>query len=181
MRNRKALEAFWCDERRTGMPHEYAQPVDRSEMILNYIKHLPKDISICELGTNVGRNINHLYQAGYHNIEGVEVAEQPIKVMNEIYDVKWKMYNMSIEKFFQKSRHYDLIFTMAVLMHIPKESEWIFHRIADSSKYLLTIENETTNGIYRKARDYSKIFHSKRLFRTETDNRLPGYTIRMFY
>jgi SAM-dependent methyltransferase len=50
----------------------------RSKYLYEVIsKHFTTDVKILELGSNVGRNLNYLYERGYKNLTGVEIAKMP--------------------------------------------------------------------------------------------------------
>lgn len=54
---------------------------------------------------------------------------------------------------------YDLVFTMAVLEHLHKDSEYVFKDIARIAKqYLLTIEDESGISKRHFPRNYQAIF-----------------------
>ncbi|MDH3678095.1 MAG: class I SAM-dependent methyltransferase [Nitrosopumilus sp.] len=119
---------------------------------------------IIELGCNVGRNLNYLSQKGFTNIYGIEISENALEKMKEIYP---KM-SSSIEVFhsaiedkisqFEKDE-FDLVFTMAVLEHVHTDSEWIFEEIVRITKrYLITVEDEKGTSWRHFPRNYRKIF-----------------------
>jgi len=118
----------------------------RSQSILNMLGSLVnQDYSFLEIGCNLGRNLNHLWQAGYRNVRGMEISEHAVKRLRSEYlclaDVPVDIgpAEQSIQKL--GSRSVDVIFTMAVLENIHPDSRLLFKEIARvASKYVLAIE-----------------------------------------
>ncbi|ABF71280.1 p028 [Rhizobium phage 16-3] len=85
-----------------------------------------------------------------------------------------------------KTRH-DVIFTMAVLVHLPPESEWVFKEIAKKAKKkIIVFESEGDEDVSERhfLRHYKHIF--QRLKRPEIDHLWPvpglpkSYVCRVF-
>jgi 2-polyprenyl-3-methyl-5-hydroxy-6-metoxy-1,4-benzoquinol methylase len=126
-------------------PSGYFQGIERSEFLLALVKqYVSTDASIIELGCNVGRNLNHLWEAGYKNLAGVEINKQAIRLMHEGFqDMKATIHQGTIEDMIKGLGQYDLVFRIAVLEHIHSDSEGVFAEIARITKrYLITIEGE---------------------------------------
>lgn len=121
---------------------------------------IPKTASILEVGCNVGRNLNELHEAGYKNLSGFDINSSAIKKAKRLFPHLTKIVERSAEDFFAKPRLYNVIFTMAVLEHLPIESAEVFKRIAQSAKdYIISVEYEGPSGNPRIIqRDYGKIF-----------------------
>lgn len=140
-------------------PSLYLRPVWRSKFLLEMMKGIiPKETSICELGSSVGRNLNYLYKKGYKNLQGVEIHKNSVELGKENYDVQWDVINKPIEKCIKRLNP-DCYITMAVLMHIHPDSEWVFKEIA-KAEWIVTIEREYDElkriGCYD--RNYSEVF-----------------------
>lgn len=178
--NKGNLQDYWKNppiEDKGNQPEAYLMDEltePRTKLLLKYFKKLkiPKDARILELGCNVGRNLNALYNEGYTNLTGVEISDNALKVFvknNRKMMGNCFIYHCSIEEFLKmktdilrwdnETRKYDVIFTMAVLQHIPPKSEWIFKKISDiTNKYLITIEDEVWKSHRHFPRNYKKIF-----------------------
>ncbi len=129
-------------------------------------KHFTTDAKILELGSNVGRNLNHLFNNGYKNLLGIEINEGAIKLMTKEYPGLSKnvgIINNPIEDVIKQfdNEHFDLIFAMAVLEHIHPESRWVFGEMVRTSKNILAIEDEETISKRHFPRDYEIIFGGK--------------------
>ena len=75
------LYDFMSQERPMGQYYPTAPKwSSRSQSIINLLSPLiTKEDSILEIGCNVGRNLNHLWQAGYKNVSGMEISEHAVK------------------------------------------------------------------------------------------------------
>lgn len=144
----------------------------RSEFLLSlFIDRIPKDMSILELGCNVGRNLSVLHNAGYAHLFGIEInwlAAQDVE--NAIVSVG------SIESILPIHAQVDVIFTMAVLMHIHPESEWLFpEMVAKTRNFIITIEDGMNHRKTRLiSRDYPAIFMSLGMKHVMNVKNVPG-------
>jgi hypothetical protein len=118
-----------------------AELEDRSKFLVSILdKYVEKDDHILEIGFGDGRNLQHLRNAGYTRVEGIDKANG-----SAIEDVE--------------PYQYDIIYTMSTLFLIPESNDWVFEKIAAmSKKWIFTLEGETTKGNGVIGRDYSKIF-----------------------
>jgi SAM-dependent methyltransferase len=118
--------------------------------------NVDKNSNILEIGCNCGRNLNHLYNAAYKNLNGIEINSEALKNMKEFFPrLKANCINGNIEDniLFYKDNEFDVIYTMAVIQHLHIDSNWIFEHVSRiCKKYLILIELDT--------RDYEKIFGS---------------------
>jgi SAM-dependent methyltransferase len=164
-----SLYSYWKDPKDIfNSPEGYLQGHERSEFLVNLVKPYLKDTnaSILELGCNVGRNLQHLLDAGFSNLSGVEVNGNALMLMKEKFPKlasQAKIYHSTIEDWFIKnsSAKFDLIFVMAVLEHIHSDSEWIFPEVSKMSEHLIvTIEDEETVTPRHFPRNYRYIFEN---------------------
>ena len=151
-------------------PENYLTGIERSDYLVDLIgKYLQKEEKILEVGCNVGRNLNHLYKAGYKNINGIEISDKAVQAMYKNFPELYGcvgIYNCPVESIIDiiGDGAYDLVFTMAVLEHIHYDSEFIFPEIARiARKYLITIEDEITTWSERHfPRNYKEIFEKEK-------------------
>lgn len=151
-----------------NMPARYAKAVYRSKYLVRIISKLfpEKTITILELGSNVGRNLHYLNQAGYNNLQGIEGSKTYFDEIHRYFpDVLTKTHLSSIEEIIEDDSlmldKYDLIFTMAVLEHIPFEIEdVVFQGIVNRAKFLLVIEDEVGDTDNHFPRNYRVLFES---------------------
>ncbi len=118
----------------------------RSQTIINILcPVMTKEYSILEIGCNIGRNLNHLWQAGYKNLRGMEISEHAVKRLRIEYPCLARIpvdigpAELSIQKCDNNS--VDVIFTMSVLEQLHPDSRCLFKEIARvAGKYVLAIE-----------------------------------------
>ena len=171
-----------------NQPETYLKWTKRSEYLLKKFNELgvKKDIKILEIGCNVGRNLNYLFEHGYKNLTGIEINEHAVELMKENYPEMYKNSDIrvgEVEKELDKLGEFDLIFTMAVFMHIPYSSDFIFDKISKKAKFILTIEDEHMNNSWSHyPRDYKLIFENKGFKQGKEEdvegNDLDDYTLR---
>jgi SAM-dependent methyltransferase len=139
------------DYMRQEQPHGEYYPTaprwsSRSESVINLLSPLiTKEYSILEIGCNVGRNMNHLWQSGYRNLRGMEISEHAVRRLRIEYPclattpVDISPAEESIKKYSNDS--IDVIFTMSVLEHLHPDCRFLFKEIARvAGKYVLAIE-----------------------------------------
>lgn len=166
-KNRNELWEFWKHPTPGNLPTDYSQVEERSQLLVNLIKrYVEPNAKILEIGCNVGRNLNYLFNAGYTKLEGVEINVDAINLMKQVYPQMAKhikIYNNPIEKIIKDfgGNTFDVVFTMAVLEHIHSESNFIFFEIGRiTKKYLITIEDEKEISWLHFPRNYKQIFKS---------------------
>jgi len=104
-----------------------------------------------------------LFNSGFKNLTGIEISENALNVMRESYPEleQCKLYHSPIESIIDilPDNEYDLVYSMAVLEHLPVESEWVFDEIYRICKAnLITIEDEYGKSWRHFPRNYKKIF-----------------------
>jgi SAM-dependent methyltransferase len=106
---------------------------------------ITKEYNILEIGCNVGRNLNHLWQAGYKNVRGMEISKHAVKRLRLEYPclamipVEIGPAEQSIQKHSNSS--VDVIFTMSVLEQVHPDCRFLFKEIARvARKYVLAVE-----------------------------------------
>ncbi|MGP4077638.1 class I SAM-dependent methyltransferase [Halobacillus sp. K22] len=188
----REIHEYWSTGTSGGnSPQSYVPHVQRSKVLADYVnKYMEKNGEVLEIGCNVGRNLNYLYEQGFHNLTGIEISEKAIDEMKKTYPSlidNSTIINSPVENIIKTlpSNDYDLVFTMAVLEHIHPDSEWIFSDIARiTGGYLITVEAEKAENWRLFPRNYKTIFEKIGLKQIkENDCRdmgLSNYTIRIF-
>jgi SAM-dependent methyltransferase len=160
-RTSEQTQEFWNKAENDNW-ETYSTGIEKSEFLWNLLHIIPLTFNdrILELGCNIGRNLNHLQSKGYKTLVGVELNQEAIKARARIYPkLKATIYPYPIEMYFRLStKNCELIFTMAVLEHLPEESEWVFAEMVKRTKYILTIEDEKSINKICFPRNYKKIF-----------------------
>jgi SAM-dependent methyltransferase len=141
------LYDFLSQERPLGQYYSTAPKwSSRSQTIINILSPLiTKEYSILEIGCNLGRNLNHLWHAGYKSLRGIEISEHAVKRLRIEYPslattpVDIGPAEVSIQKY--GSNSVDVIFTMATLEQLHPDCRFLFKEIARvARKYVLAIE-----------------------------------------
>jgi len=102
---------------------EYLEGRKRSEylhrLIVENCQSVKNNDSILEIGTNVGRNLNCIYENGFLNLHGIEINKQAVELMKKYYqNLQVNMLVGPVENKIKqiKNKQMSLTFSMAVLM-----------------------------------------------------------------
>lgn len=192
MKNKEEILNYWANPSSTNKPIVYLKPIERSCFLLQVVKkYASANARILEPGCNVGRNLNHLYQAGYNNLTGIDINKDALQLLETTFpqlSANAKLHNAEIEDVIKKFKEneFDLVYTMAVLEHIHPDSEWIFADLARiTGSYLITIEDEAAVSWRHVPRNYKKIFEPLGLAQIEEGSCIPaglsqGFRLRVF-
>lgn len=172
----KEIHGYW-KRRKSGKnsPAVYLKGEERSLFLVKLVKrYATKRSKILEIGCNVGRNLNYLFNAGFKHLTGVEISKYAVKALKKNHPElvgPATIINLPVEKVIKsfKDNQFDLVFTMAVLQHIHPKSKWVFQEIARiTGKTLITIESETFSNWRIFPRNYDKIFTMLKMKHLET-------------
>jgi len=168
----------------------------RTEYIVGAIeRHVSdRDSKILEIGCNVGRNLNGLFNAGYKRLFGIEINPEAVKLSKEYYpemNSAAHIVNETIENTvgYISENEFDLIFTLAALVHIHTDSDWIFKEIVFGTKNIIVLEQEIGGRSDRHfLRNYEDVFCSLGMIQKYADAETPpqlsdalrGYVLRVF-
>lgn len=177
-KDREELHQYWRQPwNGINLPQDYLKGEARSRFLVEIMKKYVEPVSmILEIGCNVGRNLNYLFQADFHKLSGIEISEKAVQLLKQSYPEmasQTQIYNVPIEEVIRdcKDSEFDTVFTMAVLEHIHKSSEWIFPEIVRITKiFLITIEDERGLSWRQFPRNYKKIFESLGMKQIEVIN-----------
>jgi SAM-dependent methyltransferase len=179
-------------------PEGYAKKDKRIiEFMRDYIQpDIDESHHILELGCNAGGNLNVLLESGYQNLTGIEInphAIEQLKISFPILATEATLIQGDIAQIMSglKDSSYDLIFTMAVAMHVHPEDNMVFKEMVRLTKrWLCTIEPEEDNSNYVFARNYKRYFEQIGMRELRSiplnEHNLPGIvkckgvTIRLF-
>jgi SAM-dependent methyltransferase len=150
-------------------------------VIAKYAK--PNDIVI-EIGCNAGSNLLALERLGFNDLGGVDISKAAIEKASERIP-RGIFLCGDLPEVIKEIRIADVLFSMAVLMHIHPDDEAIFQYFHERTrKYLIVCEWEKSSNLYIQARDYGAIF-SEYFDQVEIVDNLEvpgigGYTLRVF-
>jgi len=141
--------ALWEPDYVYNKEADYLTCTERSiKLVELFKKYVPLDSHILELGCNVGRNLHFLYEAGYHNLTGIDINSNALKLGMEHYpellNVNLICNEIKREISTYPKNKFDVIFTMATLEHIhPKEAGIVFSMMGYIAKsHIITCEDE---------------------------------------
>lgn len=161
------LRRYWerpSDE--ANLPERYAEHPDRSRFLLERMAELAhKPASVLEVGCNVGRNLQFLREAGYRPLTGIELSALALETLKRHYpglaDAATLIHGPAEEALGKMDTgSIDLVFSMAVLVHIPPPgAEQVFADMARVARHnIITIEDERLHTERHFPRNYERIF-----------------------
>jgi len=107
--------------------------------------NLDKDLSILELGCNIGTKLQILNNMGFKKLHGVEINQEAANLAQN-NNPSFHIFNSSIEEFDSEKNHFDIVFTSGVLIHvdpnnitqiIKKKSKWDDHDVSPKIRQVL--------------------------------------------
>ncbi len=165
------LRRYWAsrgapDSDDSNRLEDYFKPVLHSVLLADWIEQcgLPPEARILELGCNVGRNLAILRYREYTRLAAIEINRTAVKAMRDVYPETADTTDITIGALEHvlptlNSDSYDMVFSSAVLTHVPTESEFIFdHIVRVSRRFVMTIEDEYGRGARHFRRDYGRLF-----------------------
>lgn len=179
--SRDQVHEYWkAPPDATNAPERYAADLGRrrSEFLTGIaMKYMDLDATVLELGCNAGRNLDHLYRAGFRNLTAVEISQRAIDVFRATYPDAagaTSIHVGALEEGLPEfgDSQFDFVFTMAVLEHVHDASEAVFTDIARITRgVLVTIEDEREYSARHFPRNYKRIF--ERLGMTQMESITP--------
>lgn len=174
---RDTLLDFWRQPTPDGnWPTSFVFPTWRSEILSRLVGEIPLGPAcrIMEVGCNCGRNLAHLMDKGYTNLEGVEISPYAVELLRGTYpQLAGTPIHVGAAEDVLPTRvgPYDLIFTMAVLEHIHPESTVVFDEMARLADTILAIEPAYGHTSTRQhPHDLQAIFEERGMVLTSTES-----------
>jgi SAM-dependent methyltransferase len=166
--SREKLHAFWRNPGGKNRPEDYLEPTGRSRFLVDFISpYVGTDGRILEIGCNVGRNLAHLYDAGYRDLTAIEISADALAMLRATFPdlgATARLINAPVEDVIRDfpDGSFDLVYAMAVLEHIHPDSEWIFDEMVRISRSaIVTIEDERGSSSHHVPRDYGTVFQAR--------------------
>lgn len=174
------ITSYWSS--RTGDaengPLRYAElskkRVLRSRFLTTKMKeHFDSSSRILEIGCNSGRNLGFLRDAGFSRLHGFDVNENAIDVLKEMHpDIVENVWVSSLVD--AELEEYDVIFTMAVLEHVPYEQDDVVLGVLQRGRYVFTIEDEVTKSERHFPRNYRRFLKRAGFEQFDSYRWIPG-------
>ena len=147
-------------------PEDYLRaPLERSHLLYRLIGRLQlDDPRLLELGCNVGRNLNYLLGCGFTRLSGIEINPGAVELMQRQFPLLFdraRIYNMAAEDVLRMfaDGEFDVVCTMAVLVHIHPDSAWILAELARiAGRGIVLVEDEQVSSLWQFPRNYRAIF-----------------------
>ncbi len=105
-----------------------------------------KKANILDIGCGYGLLLNTLSTAGYHNLKGIDISEEQIKIAKELYpDIDFICIDL-IDFLKNTSEKYDLITAFDVIEHLNKEEilivlDLIYKRLNEKGQLIIQTPN----------------------------------------
>ena len=149
----------------TNAPESYIECPEKNRDLVEIIKKYcsPTD-EIFDIGCNVGRNLDCIYKAGFHNLTGLDINDKALEMGKKRFPDTVGKSNLicsPIEDYLWKenNKRYDVVFTMGVLMHLHPTSDWVYSIFFHTAKkYFITVEDEWNHSNKALPRNYKDIF-----------------------
>jgi SAM-dependent methyltransferase len=172
-----------------------------AKLAINYWKHPEKknqpeayatqDAKIrCEAMALIVAKYADLFNGGFRRLHGMDINKKAIALAKALYPAMAKetyLVSSDIKDYVSawSDDTYNLIYTSAVLVHLPYEYDFIFAelvRLIKPGGHLILKEDEGLSGGRKFQRNYQKVFESLGLkqidsFPFELNK---GYTVRIF-
>lgn len=169
IKRRDEIHAYWTAPDEDNRPEGYVSPEggsSRSAYVVGLAEpYLSADSRVLEVGCNVGRNLNEFWQTGHKDVSGIEISPGAIAMLRDTYPemaATATLHEGNAEDILPTlpSNGYDVVFTLAVLVHIhPDSASVVFPGIARVAKNaLVLVEDERHRSWRHFTRNYREVF-----------------------
>ena len=179
---KKILKYWQSPDDGDNSPEFYLNGWERSLFLANTVRrYVAKDEGILEIGCNVGRNLVMLHNMGYRNLSGIEISPSAVEIFAREFPYVYSdsmVFRGAVEDTIEHVPDQDLIFTVATLEHIHKDSEWVFAEIVKKCDILVTVEDEAHTSWRHFPRCYRQVFEDLGMIELERQGcrLVPGFT-----
>ena len=162
---RPGLAEKWRQAQRDdviGYRH-YLETDDADRILLDQIRLRagPED-SLLDLGCNVGRDLNSLWQSGYRHLTGVEIGIEPVQAMRQAFPEVAKgarILNRSMAEAVSRFQddEFALVYAHGSLVSLSAADQRVFdHMCRITRRWIITMENEWSLLLF--PRDFGRVF-----------------------
>jgi SAM-dependent methyltransferase len=163
---REQCQAYWASRANgDNDPASYAEKPTGIVDFLNgfWAPEITPASSVLEVGCNAGTNLNRLRELGFEQLSGIEINPHALEALRNVYPKLAKKATLiedSIESGLAglADGAVDVVFSMAVLIHLHPTSLEAFGQLARVARYVCVIELETTSNSYVFPRNYRRVF-----------------------
>lgn len=160
--------AYWASRTEQSNGNQPSSYSHKQQAIVEFLHgfwqpYVSPEMSFLETGCNAGANLHGLRKRGYRDLGAVEINPAAIaelrRAFPELHDVKLSEGALEDVLAAMPSRSVDVVFSMAVLIHIHPASDRIFAEMARiARRYVCVVEAETVTLSYIFARNYRRVF-----------------------
>jgi SAM-dependent methyltransferase len=196
--DREQCRSYWSTRTNDGDPNSPLAYASKPQAIVEFLHefwqpYVRPEMRLLEVGCNAGANLHGLRARGYRSLSAIEINPAAIVELRtsfpELEDVD--ITQATLEDALPSMPRIDVVFSMAVLLHVHPSSSQVFREIARIGRYICVIEAEPLTVGWAFARNYRRVFErlgcaqirSARL----TEDAMPGlgsayygYTARLF-
>jgi SAM-dependent methyltransferase len=163
---REQCQEYWASRANgDNAPTSYAEKATGVVDFLNgfWAPEVDPASSVLEVGCNAGTNLNRLRELGFENLTGIEINPHALEELRRVYPElagQATLINDSIETALAglPDRAVDVVFSMAVLIHLHPTSVDVFDHMARVARYVCVIELEKASNSYVFPRNYRRVF-----------------------
>jgi SAM-dependent methyltransferase len=164
--SREECQAFWASrEDDANAPVTYATKATGIVDFLNdfWAPQVTPGNSVLEIGCNAGTNLNRLRELGFDRLSGIEINPHALEELRRAYPELAAEANL-VEGSIESSlgdlpdAGVDVVFSMAVLIHLHPTSVGVFADMARVARYVCVIELESAANSYVFPRNYKRVF-----------------------
>jgi SAM-dependent methyltransferase len=189
--SKESIQDYWrSPPSKNNQPDAYVDYASESASVYQLVQDLGVASGpVLEIGPNVGRSLQTFFERGWTDVSGIEINPEAVAKMGALFPemaARANILNMPVEEGIVTlpERHFELVFSKAVLLHIHPDSDWVFERMARVTKgTLIVIENEDQKSYKLFPRQYRPIFESHGMVQID-ERRLPdipaSYIARSF-
>lgn len=135
----------------------------KTQLNNDFLKDIPKDAKILEVGTNIGNQILHLQTMGFTNLYGIEIQDRAINFAKHRADNLNIIKGDALDIPF-KDNFFEVVFTHGVLIHISPEN------INSVLKEIYRVSKKYIWGLEYFAQEYTEIkYHGQDSLMWKTD------------
>jgi SAM-dependent methyltransferase len=170
--SQERCQRYWATRTSNGADNRPADYVAKDLAIVDLMHEFwSPDVSpassVLELGCNAGANLERLRQLGYTDLAGIEVNPNAIEALREAFPAVAEAASLTVGKLEDvlpalESNSVDVVYTMAVLLHLHPGSDEVFDHMARvARRNICVIEAEQTTLTYIFARNYRRVFERR--------------------
>jgi SAM-dependent methyltransferase len=189
-RSHHALHRYWRSPSAENVPQLYLRTgYEGSRALLAAFEtHAQPRDKILEIGCNAGRNLNTLFEAGFTRLAGLDINSQAITLLQNSYPRMARSTQLHVGAVETQIRlfadcAFDVVYTVAVLEHIHRDSEWVFAEMARiAGRLIITLEDEVQKSWRHIPRNYRTVFERLNFEQVEerTAGLHPSFVLRIF-